>query len=60
MTSVINQYGRYVVGQDHDRIVAAHEKGETSLEIGGVQVDILWVDRDEDGNVTIKVEIHLL
>ena len=59
MISVVNQYGRYITGDDYDLIVDANNKGETYLGIGLVSVEIVGVDKDKDGSTIIKVEVKL-
>ncbi|ADV47012.1 hypothetical protein [Nitratifractor salsuginis] len=59
MTSVVNQFGRYLDGRHRDEIIAAWQKGESAVVIEGVRLDIVSSDRDAAGNLVIRVEVCL-
>ena len=56
-SSIVNQYGKYLFGTEHDLIVDAFQKDKTSLTIGGVEVNIVGATRDKHGHLIIKVKV---
>jgi len=59
MTSVVNQWGRYLDGREREEVIHAHESGATALVIDGIHLEILGADSDGNGNTVIKVKVKL-
>lgn len=59
MYSVVNQYGRYISGNERDRIIDAMKRDETELYIDGRRVEIVRVVSENDRRV-IFVEVSPL
>jgi len=57
MTTVVNQYGKYVYGEARDHIVSEYDKDRTKTVYDGRRIRLVGHSTDSDGNRIIKVEI---